>query len=134
MPMRAVPVQVEVISGSPVSLGYAVIEAGSLVSRDGLIEGRDYTVDYSSLTVTFSERVRIPIASFILRADLPDLPQPQPQPDYGDDAADIARQVAEAVVALRAFIALTPPTQAQVVANAKLQNRVLLALLRRLAP
>lgn len=134
MTMHAASVQVEVVHGTPVSLGYATIEAGSLVNRDGLAEGRDYTVSYPDATVTFAERVRIPIALFALRADLPDPPPPPPPADYGTDAADIDQQAADAVALLRAFIARTPPTQAEVVANAKLQNRVLLAILRRLAP
>jgi hypothetical protein len=71
--IRSTSVQVEVEHGAPVSLGYATIESGSLASRDGLAEGRDYSVNYPASTVTFSDHARLPIASFSLRADIPDL-------------------------------------------------------------
>lgn len=57
---------------------------------------------------------------------------PPPEPNYGGDAVDIDKGAAAAVTQLRAFLALTPPTNAEIVANDKLQNRVLLAILRRL--
>lgn len=59
-------------------------------------------------------------------------PPPVPLvPNFGSDAADIDRQAAAAVTQLRQFIANATPTNAEVVANDKLQNRVLLALIRR---
>lgn len=61
-------------------------------------------------------------------------PAPPTPPDFGGDPADLEAQAADAVAALRAFIAKSPPTTAEVVANAKMQNRVLLALVRRAVP
>ncbi len=84
-------------------------------------------LDAEAATVVLTAAARAVIAAHVP-------PAPPPRPDYGGDAADIDRQAADAVLQLRAFIAKTPPTQAEVVANAKLQNRVLLAILRRLAP
>lgn len=53
-------------------------------------------------------------------------------PNYGPDAADIDQQAAAAVTALRAFINNGSPTNADAIANAKLQNRVLLAMMKRM--
>lgn len=100
--------------------------AGIAVDRLGYDDGRVFTYDEHGLAVELPPEADPVIAAHD--------PTPDPGPDYGADAADIDQQAADAVALLRAFIALTPPTQAQVVANAKLQNRVLLAVLRRLAP
>lgn len=53
-----------------------------------------------------------------------------PSPDYGADSYDL-KQVAQAVTAMRAFVANPSPSAAQVVAQVKLLDSVLLALLKR---
>jgi hypothetical protein len=70
-----------------------------------------------------------PAAAAVVAAHVP--PPVPPQPNYGNDAADVDRQAAQAVSQLRTFIANGSPTNAEVVAQVKLNARVLLALMRR---
>lgn len=53
------------------------------------------------------------------------------EPDYGEDAEDLEAKAADAVQALRSYLALGSPTGAQTVAALKLTIRVVLYLVRR---
>lgn len=102
------------------------------VNHNGLgLSGRDPATDLEIYTYRpDGSAVDLPAAAAaVIAAHI--APGPVTPPSYGPDAADIDRQAAAAVTALRSFIANGSPTNAEVVANSKLQNRVLLALLRR---
>jgi hypothetical protein len=70
-----------------------------------------------------------PAAAAILAAHV--APPVPAKPNYGNDPADLDRQAAQAATQLRAFIANATPTNAEVVAQAKLNARIILALMRR---
>lgn len=65
------------------------------------------------------------LAEHIVTYDVPD------EPDYGSDVEDLEAKAADAVQALRAYLALSSPTGAQAVAALKLTIRVVLYLVRR---
>lgn len=66
----------------------------------------------------------------VIAAHDPTPPPVPPKPDYGTDPYDL-KQVAQAVTAMRAFVANPSPSAAQVVAQVKFIDSVLLALLKR---
>lgn len=70
-----------------------------------------------------------PGAYAVVQAHVP--PPFPPTPDYGGDGVT-RDQFANAVSQLRAFIANPAPTNAQAIANAKLQNRAILFLAKEL--
>jgi hypothetical protein len=53
-------------------------------------------------------------------------------PDYGNDAADLEAQAAQAITMLRNYLALQAPTNAQTLAALRLTIRVVLAMAKRM--
>lgn len=111
-----------------VKLGQEAVAAGVAIPR-GLSTTATDLMTYD----TDGHQVEPPAGMApVLAAHTPD--PPPPTPVYGPDAADLQKQAAAAVSQLRSFIALAPPTNADVVNNAKMQNRVLLAIIQMLRP
>jgi hypothetical protein len=114
-------------------------DPGTMVSEQGLIENTHYQVDYAGGRIKLLNLAGVVdpgIVSFRFtgdsRASLPDPPAP---PDYGPgtDVLDPSgTNLADGVAALRAYLALPSPTQAQTVSALKLLIRAVLFLIRRL--
>jgi hypothetical protein len=127
-------VQVAAQTGVPIPLGQGAIVPGSVTSLEGLVSGRDFTVDAAGGTVTLSTAAGRALLTFDFEPVVPPPPLPPaaPTPDFGADLpADYAQQLADGVAQLRAYLALSSPLPAQSTAALKLLIRVLFFLLRR---
>lgn len=107
-----------------------MIAAGIDVGRGLLVRGTENARELTRYSPDGNEVLDLaPGAGAVLAAHVS--PTPSPPADYGSDAADLDQQAAQAAAQLRAFIATGSPTNAEVVAQVRLQARVILALMRR---